>query len=424
MSNTMASGVPFKRPYRWIMAVLILTIPFATMVPYIAPSVFMADLMADFGVDYSLAGLSITIVLAATGVCMFIGSSIQEKIGMRPTFVLAVWMMAAGTVVSSFAPNIWVFIGARLIVGFGQGVYNACCTPLISTWFADKERNYMIALNNASSSVFLAMSFIITLPLIAVFGSWQGVMKFYSIIVVILAVLWTVFGKDSPEGIAAAEQMKAAMAAAGKAEKGQSGLARAVRESTYWKVFIYSGTFMIGNTVITTYLPTYLTTVRGIDAGLATTITSLNPVFGIVGSLLGGVICAKLPRRKPIMLVVYAAYILCGFGITVFNSSVMQIIVCVATGMFFYLPLTAQTTLTIESKQPFDPTIIPGAIAITCGLGQVVNIFISPIFSAATAAFGMTNAMRVFFILCIVGWVAALTLRETGVKPEKVAVEE
>lgn len=421
MNTDNLSGIPFKRPYRWIMAVLILTIPFATMVPYIAPSVLMADIMATYGVDYSLAGLSITIVLAATGVCMFVGSYIQDKLGMRPTLILAVWMMALGTVISSFAGSIWVFIGARLFAGFGQGFYNACATALISTWFADKERNYMLSFNNAASSVFLAMSFIITLPLRNTFGGWQGVFKFYSVIVIAMAVMWTIFGKDSPKGIAAAAQMKAE--AACKVEKGQSGLARAVKESAYWKVFVYSGTFMIANTVITTYLPTYLSTVRGIDAALANTITSLNPVFGIVGSILGGVICAKLPRRKPIMLVVFAMYIVCAFGITVFNSSIMQIIVCVATGMFFYLPLTAQVTLVIESRQPFDPTIIPAAVAITSGLSQIVNIFISPIFSAANEAFGMTTAMRIFFLLCILGWVSALTLRETGVKPEKVAAE-
>lgn len=46
------------------MAVIILIVPFCTMVPYVAPAVFMADIMQSFGVDMSLAGLSMTILLS------------------------------------------------------------------------------------------------------------------------------------------------------------------------------------------------------------------------------------------------------------------------------------------------------------------------------------------------------------------------
>ena len=136
------AGAPFRRPYRFFMAFLILIVPFCTMVPYVAPAVFMGDIMAQFGVDMSLAGLSMTIQLGATGICMFIGSVIQDKLGIRKSVILSIWSMVLGNLVAALAPNIGLFLFARFISGFGQGLYTVSMTPCISTWFANKERTY------------------------------------------------------------------------------------------------------------------------------------------------------------------------------------------------------------------------------------------------------------------------------------------
>ncbi len=44
--------------------------------------------METFGVNLSLAGLSVTIQLGATGLCMFIGSFIQDKLGVISCLLL------------------------------------------------------------------------------------------------------------------------------------------------------------------------------------------------------------------------------------------------------------------------------------------------------------------------------------------------
>ena len=72
---------------------------------------------------------------------------------------------------------------------------------------------------------------------------------------------------------------------------------------------MFAGTFAIANTAIASFLPTYLTIERGMDATVATTISSLNSLFGIAGSLLGGVLCAQMWRRKPILIGAIVLYI-------------------------------------------------------------------------------------------------------------------
>lgn len=412
------AGAPFRRPYRFFMAFLILIVPFCTMVPYVAPAVFMGDIMAQFGVDMSLAGLSMTIQLGATGICMFIGSVIQDKLGIRKSVILSIWSMVLGNLVAALAPNIGLFLFARFISGFGQGLYTVSMTPCISTWFADKERTYMITFNTAANSVFLAISYSIGRPLCNALGTWQAVLGLYAGIIAVVALLWTFFARDSAEALAAAQQ-RAQMAAGGKKE---SSLLRAAKEIQYWKLLMFAGTFAIANTAIASFLPTYLTIERGMDATVATTISSLNSLFGIAGSLLGGVLCAQMWRRKPILIGAIVLYILAGFGITFVSSSGLIVVLALAAGALYFIPIAAQSTIMIETKQPFDPTILGGAASISSGIGQLLCVIVSFLFQGVAAASSMTVAYRVFFALCLIGLLGALLLRETGKKPEKTSV--
>lgn len=415
MGYDINKGTPFRRPYRFVMAIMILIVPFCTMVPYVAPAVFMADIMETFGVDMSLAGLSMTIQLGATGICMFIGSFIQDRLGIRKSIILSIWAMALGNAIGFLAPNIGIFLFARFVSGFGQGLYSVSMTPCITTWFADKERTYMITFNTAANSVFLAISYSIGRPLCTLLGSWQRVIGAYAAVIAVVALIWTFFSKDSREGIAT-DQQQIQMSAA--TEKKQSSLLRAAKEKQYWKIMLYAGTFAIANTSIASFLPTYLSAERGMDPTIATTISSLNSLFGIAGSLLGGVLCAQFWRRKPILLGAIVLYILAGFGLTIFTSSSMIIVLALAAGTLYFIPIAAQSNLMIEAKQPFDPTILGGASSICNGIGQLLCMVVSFLFSAVSSAYSMTVAYRVFFSLCVIGMISCILMKETGKKPE------
>ena len=411
------AGTPFRRPYRFLMAFLILIVPFCTMVPYVAPAVFMGDIMTQYGVNLSLAGLSMTIQLAATGICMFIGSMIQDRLGIRKSVILSIWAMVLSNAMASLSPSIWVFLVARTISGFGQGLYTVSMTPCISTWFADKERTYMLTFNTAANSIFLAVSYSIGRPLCNAFGSWQAVFGFYTAIIAVIALLWTFLARDSAEALAAAQQ-RAKMSTGGKQ---QSSLRRAAKEIQFWKLLLFAGTFAIANTSIASFLPTYLTLERGMDATVATSISSLNSLFGIAGSLLGGVLCAQMWCRKPILIGAIALYILVGFGITMTSSGTLIIVLALAAGTLYFIPIAAQSTITIETKQPFDPSILGGAASISSGIGQLLCVIVSFLFQGVAVASSMTVAYRVFFSLCLIGLLGALLLHETGIEPEKAA---
>lgn len=407
-------GTPYRRPYRFVMMALLLIVPMCTMVPYVAPAVFMTQIMETFQVDMSMAGLTMTIQLGATGLCMFIGSMVQDKLGSQKTMILSIWAMALGNALGWLAPGIGVFLVARFLAGFGQGLYSTASNVFFSTWYDGKERTFILTANNIANSVFLALAYSVGLPLCNLTGSWQSVFGLYAAVIAVVALLWTFLGKASPEATVAEQAKQAEHPGA----KGESALLRAAKEAAYWKLAAYAGIMMMANTCIATYLPTYLTTERGLDTSVATTVSSLNSLLGMAGSLLGGVLCAQMWRRKPILLVCGVAYIAVGFGITLFSAPLAVMALALAIGALYFVPATAQSTMMIEAKKPFDPTILGGASSIIYGIGQLLCVAVSFIFAAITNVSSMTTAYRVFFLACILGVVAVGFLGETGNKPE------
>lgn len=411
--RTTITGTPRNAPYRYVMAVLILLCPFCTMIPYVAPAVFMTDIMASFSVDMSLAGLGMTIMLGASGVCMFIGTFIQDRLGIRRSIIVALAAMVLGNLAAFASPNIVVFLLARLVGGFGQGVYMVCSTPCISSWFAGKQRTYMITFNSVVNAIALATSYAINRPLAELLGGWQNTMALYAGVVAVVAVLWIFLSKDAVDTAAIRKNADAA------APKKKGSLLRACKEIQYWKIMLYAGLFYMANSSITTFLPTYLQTERGVSANVATTITSLNSLAGMAGSLLGGVLVAQLPKRKPIMLIATIAYMVVGFGLTIFTSNGLVLVLALIVGALFNAPTTAQSTLMIETKQPMDPTILGGAVSITTGISQLLCVFVSFIFNAVVKVTSMTVAYRVFFGLMIIAAAMVLWMRETGTSKKK-----
>ena len=141
----------------------------------------------------------------------------------------------------------------------------------------------------------------------------------------------------------------------------------------------------------------------------------------IVGTLLGvvsGILVTKVWARKPLMYTAAAAYAIVGLLLTFIPVPIVRVVLCIALGFIYYIPITAQSTLIIEYSFGIDPRMISGGIAMASGVGMLLTLIVSPIFTAITTAAGMTTAFRIFFAVMVVGIIAIFTAKETGRKPE------
>ncbi len=411
------TGAPFKRPYRFIIGVLIVSVNFCAMLPYIAPTIVMPDVMATFGLtDYTLVGLSISLQLAVAGLCFFIGTFISDKLGMLRTAQLSICSLFVGALICSLSPSIGVFFVGRAIAGLGQGL-GVSLTPFLSTWFDGKERSMMITFNGMGSAIALAISSAVIAPLSQALGSWQAAIGVFTGITAVFAVGWLVLGRMSPEGEEQQRQIAAAQAAAGKQE---SSLSLALKETQFWKIMVFALMMMFADTARATFLPTYSKAVLGLSEGLANTATSLLSLAGLVGSLLGGVLVTRIWCRKPLVIFSHLAYFAAAMLLTFLPAGIGTEILTIALGFIYFIPVTAQSTLVIETAiSKGKPQMISGGIAMSSGVGMLSTLLVSPAFTAiAGESNNMTLAFRVMCCLILIGVAAACTVKETGRKPE------
>lgn len=409
-----------KNPYRFLVGLLVLLLPFVQFMPYIAPAVLMPDMVASYNIGYGLAGLTITIVLAAFGVCMFFGSAISDRLGARQTIVLGVWLMLLGNVICWLSPNIALFMTGRILAAAGQGIALTNNAPYYTTWFDTKERTYLITINGCMSPIAIGLSLALSVSIKnAMGGSWNSVFLVYSIGILVVALLWTFLSKPNPDFVP--PQMPASAKTQAPPAKQQSALVRALKVKQYWMILVIAAIVSFSQTVVVTYLFTYLSEARHLEMGVASTLSSVNSFVGVFGSLLGGTLIAQTGRRKPFINICIGIFVVSGLTLTMVSATPLIVAGVIVLGMSFYMMQPAQSNLIIESPEPFDPTILSGAFAMIVGTAQIGNLLVSPFFSAVTASVGMDMTFRITFFIAIIPMVLSFFLRETGKHAKKKA---
>lgn len=403
-----------KPAYRWLILVCLALYPFLALVPMMAPAAVLSDIMRDLDIGLSLSGLIMLIGTVMCGVCMFVGSWVENALGSRKALILGIWLLCAGNFVVFLAPSYAVLMVGRVLSGIGWGFCIACGNTLIYQWFEGKEQAYVITLINLVNPAAGALGYAIALPLSGALGGWKKMYLVFGIVAAAVAVFWTVFIKPRPEAVAALKAMREEAAQSGAGTRQPSPLAQAVRVKQYW-VFLVFGTLLTFSTgAINSFLPTYLTQEVGLSGELAALISSITQITGAVGTLLSGALVAQTGRRKPFIQIGSAVFFACFLALTFTSGGV---VIAALAGMalaFYYCVPNAQSVMIMELAP--NTTIISGAFAMCYGAGQVFSVFNSALFEAVTRLTGsMGGALRIFACFALAAFLLATAfLRETG----------
>lgn len=408
-----------KPAYRWIILICLALYPFLALVPMMAPAAVLSNIMSDLNIGLSLGGLIMMIGTVMCGVCMFVGSYVENALGTRKALVLGIWLMCVGNFVVFYSPNFAVLMIGRILSGIGWGFCIACGNTLIYQWFEGKEQAYVITLINLVNPAAGALGYAIALPLTNALGGWKQMYLVFAIVAAAVAVFWTIFIKPRPEAVAALKAMKEAAAQAGTKTKQISPVAQAFKIKQYWVFLVFGTLLMFSTGAMNSFLPTYLTTEVGISGELAAMISSITQITGAVGTLLSGALVAQSGRRKPFIQIGSAVFFACFLGLTFMTGGVVIAVLAGCALAFYYCIPNAQSVMIMELAP--NSAIISGAFAMCYGVGQIFSVFNSAIFDAVTKLTGsMGGAMRVFACFALAAFIlATVFLKETGLHAKK-----
>ena len=397
--------------YRWVIEGLVLAMLIVQVATWLAPAPILGPMIKSLRISLSEAGLVISVIALCIAVFSFLGAIIIEYLGTLRALLVGLWLMGLAEVASGYSPNFAALILFRIIEGIGYGIIIGPPAALVMQWFGEREWPYINMVNAVCAYVGIALVFAIT-PLVyyAMGEHWQRVVGFYGWLTIIVAILWTLLGRERQTGIAATGHISRA--------SNVREVAR-MRGVVLMSIALFGGMWVFQ--LFTAFLPEFFQVERGLKLAEAASLTALLPLTGVFAAAAGGIATGIIGLRKPFLWPM-AILTLAGCAGAVLIPSVNGIrLSLVLVGIGAAAGLAATGTLMMELPG-MTPAKMGTAFAIIWAVGYA-GAFVSPFLGGALVpSFGLRSVLLAFAAFEILPIVALFLLPETGPGRKTMAV--
>ncbi|MBQ9358676.1 MAG: OFA family MFS transporter [Abditibacteriota bacterium] len=270
-----------------------------------ASSVFMAPIVATFGVEKAQASLAFSLIVGCLPIGSIAGGFITGKKGPRLPIVLGSVIFCLGLIIASFAVKAdsmaLLYAGFGVMMGIGSGMAYGTIVGVVAQWFPDMR-------GLATGLVVAALG---GGPLIlAPFAQWllntyelQGTYMILGILFMVIMVCAALVVRQ-PDAVAGGK------AAAGTGKDYTAG--EMLRTSTFWLIaFMYAAGAFAGLMIVSQAKGITLDVIK--ETGFATADPEMLAVTGVMvlavanafGRLVWGAVSDKL-GRMPALIIMFA----------------------------------------------------------------------------------------------------------------------
>ena len=267
--------------YRWVMLALSWLLYFAFGLIHTALSVLITPVMDSLHLTYIQMG-----VILGSWQLVYIffaqpAGVLIDHLGSYKSLFLGAAIVALSAALRGMAVNFESLLVFVALFGLGGPMISIGLPKLASAWFTGKERGVATGVfttgNSIGSIVALSLTHSIVLPLV---GTWQGVFYAYSLIGLMITLLWLVVGRRSQHTTALGTTSR---------PRGETrpwtGMRQLFRSRNIWLIVIIGITSFLAGHGVPNWLPTILE-LKGMTGGEAGVAVSFLHVSGIAGSLL------------------------------------------------------------------------------------------------------------------------------------------
>jgi MFS family permease len=330
-----------------------------------------------------------------------------------------------------------VFLATRIVWGFGFGLFVSFMGAATVKWYAPSQRAFMNTLNGLYPFLGLAVCYNLSVPVLkAVGNNLLLCFALWAVLTIAGLVLWLLSVHSDEIGYATTAQGRAEQAAEAKALDSCGGEEQGLyknllrRKEIVCLCLIFVADFFCVQ-YVATVMPDFFMGGAGLSAGSAALLVGLFfPCVGIAGAIFGGLRMEKTGLRRPI-LIASTLFKFLGILLIVLGAFVKILPLMIAgltlfsLGNSIWMPVLYTV---ITELDDMNPARSAGAFALVTSMGFVAG-FLSPLVGGALAdmlsrlsglegnaarMFGYTWSMAAFSLICFVGLLAALRIRETG----------
>lgn len=367
------------------------------------------DIVGDLGITLTQFHMVFTgPTLAAIFLCI-IGGALGDRYGIRLIVGIGGLIAVAGCLLRFTAGSFTTIFVYTLLIGVGLGVMFPNLPKLVGVWFPPKQIGLATGIYMTGMGLGMALG-LATGPM---FSSWRSAQLILGIIMAVFAILWIVFARNRPAGVAGAHHE-----AGGVLE----GLSRSFRSKNMWFIIIIQ--ILVG-VIILSYigsLPSVLPA-KGLTLGSASMISALA-VFGfLVGTIFWPVISMITGIRNPIFMVTMALTGITGFLVYFLAPGIGMWILAFFPGFFIAPGLTFMLMAPVELPEigPRFAGSAAGLLLTAFNLGAFVGL---PYLFHPLLAWSGTGAFVFLLVGCVVTGLLGLGIMELGRKAQEKRAKE
>ncbi len=389
-------------PYRWVIEVLLILTLMGQAITWLAPAPILSPIIKSLQISLGDAGLIISIIALCISVFSLLGAVVAARLGALRALLVGIWLMSLGGIMSGYSTSFAALLGCRVLEGVGFGVLIAPPGTLVMQWFSMREWPYINTVNALCSYVGLTMVYSVTAPMFLALGhSWQRVLLYYGVGCAVVALLWTLLGRERETPAAAgAEPERATIAEVMK-----------MRDVILIAIGLFGGMWVFQ--LYTAFLPVFFRTVRYMSLTEASTMTAVLPLTGIFAAAGGGFATGFTGLRKPFIWPIAILTLIGCAGAILMSDPAWIRVALVLVGIGAAGSLTAIITLLMELPG-MTPAKMGAGLAFVWAVGYA-GAFVAPFLGGALAsAVGIRTVMLGFLALQLLPITSWYFLPETG----------
>lgn len=371
-------------------------------VNWIAGSTLTPQIMKYFQLDSFMSATFISnSITVAKIIGNFCAAGILVKLYPKKAIGLGSLLVVLGSVLAILAPQYWVFVLGRFIMGFGGAVYVVYFSPVVIHYFKPETRPTVNALNSVAYNVGGMLAMLVVGPVIAVMQTWQASMAFFAVISGVLFVLWLFVGQDF------ALNSNSSSAVDDVAKESYS-FSQALSEKINWILpFTYSGilTFYI---VLLNIFPFSGTT--AIDSKTLSVVVAFG---GIVGTIITILMSKVYFKRLPVIRI--CGFLLTACGILMFTTTngIIATIAAFAIGNLMFIPVTSLFMIPQELPN-MTPAKLTKIMGLFWALAYIIETIVFFIIGIVIDKSGYTSGLTVAVVISATAFLGSFLLPETG----------
>lgn len=336
-------------PYRFVIEILIFFTYAVFGIAWAGCGAFLKDIMKELSLTLSQASFITTSVSFAKIFGPALAGFVLYRLGLRWAFMAASALICLG-ILAPIAPSYPLFLLARFGMGIGGAMVVVYFTPLIMQWFSAKERVVINGINYISINTGMMIALFATPFLVKAFnGSWKTVMILYSLISIILAILWLILGREKDVNPKSTDKQKAET----KKDNVFEDYKEAILDKNTWILsFSFIGILSMYITIFT-YFPTfYKAGFLEMPNSKMSSLVAMAPAIlmcsAIPASLLGIFLTQKTGLRLPFLRWPGLFFIISILGMVFFKNPIFIIISAICSGFGLFLGSAAFYTIPQE----------------------------------------------------------------------------